>query len=88
MCLSSRQSIIAEGKELDLLATSYGFKRRRYFWIFKESDRKLRERMVAFIKWQTAVTAQLEEWAAEDDRSQECSDSERKKKKIKRRRPR
>jgi len=50
MCLSSTQSIIAGGKELDLLATSYGFKRRHYFWIFKESDRNLRERMVRFLK--------------------------------------
>jgi hypothetical protein len=39
-----------KGKELDLMAYTYGFKRRRVFWIFKESDRSLRERMMAFFR--------------------------------------
>lgn len=49
MAQFSRRSLIASGKELDLLARTYGFKRRRYFWFFKESDRKLRERITRFL---------------------------------------
>lgn len=46
----AKYSFIAEGKVLDQLAMTYGFKRRRYFWIFKESDRKLRERMLRALR--------------------------------------
>lgn len=50
MCFASLQSIIASGRTLDKMAEFWGFKRKRYFWIFKESDRSLRERMVKFLK--------------------------------------
>jgi uncharacterized phage protein gp47/JayE len=50
MAFSSKLSIIATGKYLDKMAMYWGFKRRIYFWIFKESDRALRERMVKHIK--------------------------------------
>jgi hypothetical protein len=38
------------GKALDKMAKGYGFKRKRYFWIFKESDRSLRERMYRYLR--------------------------------------
>ncbi len=33
------------GKELDCIAGRLGLKRRRHFWIFKESDKHLRARL-------------------------------------------
>lgn len=51
MATYSPKSLIAKGKELDLLVQGMGFKRRKYFWIFKESDRHLRERVVKWLKW-------------------------------------
>lgn len=50
MAFSSKLSIIASGKLLDKMAMSWGFKRKTYFWIFKESDRSLRERMIKYVK--------------------------------------
>ena len=49
MAKHSPTSIIAEGKDLDQMAKFYGFKRKRYFWIFKESDRAFRERIVKWV---------------------------------------
>jgi hypothetical protein len=49
MAFHSPRSLYASGKVLDRLAQQMGFKRRRYFWFFKESDRHLRERIVNWL---------------------------------------
>lgn len=47
---SSLLFIPLRGKQLDKMAFHWGFKRKRYFYIFTETDRSLRERMVRHIK--------------------------------------
>lgn len=34
-----------KGKELDVVAWELGLKRKKYWWIFKETDKKLRKRL-------------------------------------------
>lgn len=48
---SSFQSIIAKGKMLDEMAFWLGFKRKKYFLFFRESDRSLRERMAYHFRY-------------------------------------
>lgn len=33
-----------KGRELDSIAIKLGLKRKKYWWIFKETDKKLRQR--------------------------------------------
>lgn len=40
----------ATGKDLDRIACLYGFKRKKYFWIFKESDKSFRIRLLSWLK--------------------------------------
>ena len=40
----------AKGKDLDNLALMLGFKRKRYFFIFKEWDKSLRRRLFNFVR--------------------------------------
>lgn len=42
----------ATGKNLDRIANEYGLKRVKYFWIFKESDKSLRNRVKTFLRGQ------------------------------------
>lgn len=39
----------ARGKYLDIHAKMFGLERKTYFWVFKESDKKLRERIRKFV---------------------------------------
>ena len=38
-----------EGRELNRMADVFGIKRRRIFWVFKEGDAALRQRIVAWL---------------------------------------
>ena len=40
-----------KGKDLDKIAFLYGISRKRYWWIFKESDKKLKERIKQLVEW-------------------------------------
>lgn len=41
----------AKGNAVDSIAFNYGIKRKRYFFIFKESDKSLKKRIVNYIMW-------------------------------------
>lgn len=41
----------AKGNAVDRIAFNYGIKRKRYFFIFKESDKSLKKRIVNYIMW-------------------------------------
>lgn len=41
---------IAKGKSLDKFGDFYTLKRIKYFWIFKESDKKFRKRILNTLK--------------------------------------
>lgn len=45
-----RPLMTAKGKVLDRIASICGIDRRQYWWIFKESDKKLRSRIVNLIR--------------------------------------
>lgn len=40
----------AKGKTLDQLALQWDMKRKRYLWIFKESDKKFRARIIKVMR--------------------------------------
>lgn len=40
----------AKGKTLDQLAVQWDVKRKTYFWIFKESDKKFRARLLKLMR--------------------------------------